>query len=156
MNELTYKPTKKDIFLSQSTDTDPSYAHEKVKHTSTAELYDAVFQNAFHPMYIETGDGLIMKFNEKFCKLFGYSSKEMAQVENADLFETDENAFFNFLDQRNDKGISKGEITGIKKSGKRFPCRISSVIYQSDVGDKRAMNTVVDISNDLSARWDFD
>ena len=99
---------------------------------------------------------MILKYNEKLCKLFGYSDNEMAEVENTDLFVTDENAFFNFLNQRNDKGIAKGEITGIKKSGKRFPCRISSVIYQSDFGEKRAMNTLVDISNDLSARWSLD
>lgn len=156
MNELTYKPTTKDNRLSQTTDPDPSYEREKVNHTSTASLYDAVFENAFHAVYIETGDGMILKFNEKLCKLFGYSENEMADVENTDLFETGENTFLNFLNQRTDKGIAKGEITGIKKSGKRFPCRISSVIYQSDFGEKRAMNTLVDISNDLSARWSFD
>lgn len=156
MNELTYNSTKKDNFLSQLTNPEQSYDREKVNHTSTAALYDAVFQNAFHAVYIETGEGLILKFNEKFCKLFGYSEAEMATVEEEDLFETDENAFSDFLDKRTDKGIAKGEITGIKKSGQRFPCRISSVIYQSDFGDKRAMSTLVDISNDLSARWSFD
>ncbi|MEO6837261.1 MAG: PAS domain-containing protein [Ginsengibacter sp.] len=156
MNELTYSPTKKDNFLSRSPNPEPSYDREKVNYTSTAALYDAVFQNAFHAMYIETGDGLILKFNEKFCKLFGYSDAELATIEKEDLFETGENAFINFLDEITDKGIAKEEITAIKKSGQRFPCRISSVIYQSDFGDKRAMNTLVDISNDLSARWNFD
>lgn len=157
MNDLTYLPTRNDNYLAQSNGSEsPDFeVIEKVKYTSTAELYDAVFQNAFHAVYIENGDGLILKFNEKFCKLFGYSVSEMAEVENTDLFEMDENSFLNFMNERTDKGIAKGEITGIKKSGKTFPCRISSVIYQSDFGDKRAMNTLVDISDDLSARWNF-
>lgn len=156
MNELTYIPTKKDNFLSQSPNPEPSYDREKVNYTSTAALYDAVFQNAFHAVFIESGDGLILKFNEKFCKLFGYSSAEMDFVEKADLFETNENVFINFFGERTVKGIAKGEITAIKKSGQTFPCRISSVVYQSDFGEKRAMTTLVDISNDLSARWSFD
>ncbi|HET7119150.1 MAG TPA: PAS domain-containing protein [Hanamia sp.] len=157
MNDLTYLPTRNDNYLAQSNGSEsPDFeVIEKVKYTSTAGLYDAVFQNAFHAVYIENGDGLILKFNEKFCKLFGYSVSEMAEVENTDLFEMDENSFLNFMNERTDKGIAKGEITGIKKSGKTFPCRISSVIYQSDFGDKRAMNTLVDISDDLSARWNF-
>lgn len=151
MNDLTHISTKENSFFNPTTNSDPS----SIKHTSASEIYEGVFRHAFHAMYIETPDGLIMKFNEKFCKLFGYSLSEMTQIENTDLFEMDENAFLDFLDQRNDKGIAKGEITGIKKSGKRFPCRISSVVYKSDFGENRAMSTLVDISDDLSARWNF-
>jgi len=157
MNDLTYLPTGKNNYLARSNGSEPPdfEAIENVKHASTEGFYDAVFQNAFHAVYIENGDGLILKFNEKFCKLFGYTVSEMREVENVDLFEIDEDSFLHFINQRTDKGIAKGEITGIKKNGKRFPCRISSVIYQSDLGDKRAMNTLVDISEDLSARWNF-
>lgn len=155
MDNLTYIPTLEIGFINKTTNSNPSTATDKVKNTSASEIYEGIFQHAFHAMYVETPDGSIMKFNEQFCKLFGYSTSEMNQVENTDLFEREENSFINFLDQRNDKGIATGEITGIKKSGKRFPCRISSVVYKSDFGDKRTMNTIVDISDDLSARWNF-
>jgi len=156
MNDLTYPATQENSFLNTNTNSNPSTkVIEKVKNTSALEIYEGLFQHSFHPMYIENTNGLIMKFSEKFSKLFGYSQVEMSQLENKDLFEMKETAFIDFLDQRNEKGIAKAEITAIKKTGKRFPCRISSVIYESDSGDKRAMNTLVDISNDLSARWDF-
>ncbi len=157
MNDLTYIPTQEEIYLAHSNGSEsPSFdVIEKIKHTSASEIYDGVFKSSFHAMYVENSDGQIMKFNKQFCQLFGYSASETADLENADLFETNENSFLLFCDQRNNKGISKGEITGIKKSGERFPCRISSVIYKSDSGDTRAMNTLVNTSENLSARWNF-
>lgn len=156
MNNLTY-PQPQDNYFNQSTDSFSETLAEKeeVNFVTTSEIYDAVFQNAFHAMYIGTGNGQIVKFNEKICKIFGYSSNEMSELESADILEINEDVFINFLNQRNTKGIAKGEVTGIKKSGERFPCRISSVVYESDYGDKRSMNTLVDISNNLSARWNI-
>ena len=122
---------------------------------SAEELYNAVFNNAFHPVFIGSGEGHIVKFNQKFSKLFGYSVDEIAEKESSDLFEIHEYTFRYFIKQRALKGIAKAEITGIKKSGERFPCRISSVMYESDKGEKRSMNTLVNISEHMSARWDI-
>lgn len=122
---------------------------------TSEELYNAIFNNAFHPVFIGTGAGQIVKFNEKFSRLFGYSIGEMSEKESSGLFEIHEYSFTYFIKQRDEKGIEKAEITGIKKSGERFPCRISSVIYESDNGEKRSMNTLVNISEHISARWDM-
>lgn len=129
-------------------------AEERVQLTA-AEIYDAVFRSAFHAMFFANKEGHIIRFNEKFCKLFGYSETEMHNIERPKILAIHEKAFRDFMDQRNNKGIAKAEITGIRKSCKRFPCRISSVIYHSDYGHKRILNTLVDISDDLSARWNI-
>ncbi len=123
-----------------------------VNFSSTSEIYNAVFENSFHPVYIGNSDGHILKFNEKFCKLFEYSEGEMAHVESFFLFDTKEEAYINFLKERNEKGIVKAVVTCIKRSGEKFPCRISSVVYKSDNKEERSMNTLVDISNN-SQRW---
>jgi len=132
----------------------PSKDEERPQLTS-AEIYDAVFRSAFHAMFFANKEGDIIRFNEKFCKLFGYSETEMRTIERPDILAINEKAFSDFMDQRNDKGIASAEITGIRKSGKMFPCRISSVIYHSDYGHERILNTLVDISDDLSARWNI-
>ena len=128
---------------------------ENNEFISTAQLYEAVYKNAFHPMYIEANDGKIVKFNEKFSELFGFPLKEAAQLQATNFFETDEKPFISFINQRVENGFAKAEITGIKKSGERFPCRISSVIYESDNGEIRSINTLVNISENLTARWSF-
>ena len=100
---------------------------EKVDFLTTQQLYNAVFENAFHPMYIESADGQIIRFNEKLVTLFQYPKWQMARNDSSDLFNVNEDSFIDFLQERNQKGIAKAEITGIKKSGVTFPCRISSV-----------------------------
>lgn len=128
---------------------------QNVDFPTTSEIYNAVFENSFHPIYIGNGNGHIFRFNDKLCMMFGYTRREMIHLESAELFDVDDSAFINFLKERNTKRIAKSEITGIRKSGEKFPCRISSVIYQSDNGEKRSMNTIVDISKSPSARWNL-
>src|SRR6185312_13753222 len=84
---------------------------------STEQLYNAVFENAFHAMYISNGDDQIIKFNDKLSKLFGYAEKEFRNFESSDFFEVSEMPFIDFMNARKEKGIAKAEITGIKKSG---------------------------------------
>ncbi len=144
----------------------PIHDHHKLSHSltneekkpdfiSTAKLYDAVYENAFHPMFIGNGGRKLIKFNQKFSKLFGFSTSEIDNIKPLDLFETNDKAFIAFINQRRDKGIANAEVRCIKKSGERFPCRISSVIYQSDKGEKRSLNTLVNISTNITDRWNF-
>jgi PAS domain S-box-containing protein len=154
-NQLLISATN-DIYLNSS-DSFPTTFQQRKKSDflTTEQLYNAVFENAFHAMYIGSGDGKIIRFNEKLATLFEYSQWEMAQNHSSDLFDIYEQSFINFLDQRKRKGIAKAEIKGIKKSGETFPCRISSVIYETDDGLKRSMNTIVNISKNLAARWNI-
>ena len=46
---------------------------KEVDFPSTSELFKEVFENSFHAMYIGNGNGRILKFNEKICKMLGYS-----------------------------------------------------------------------------------
>ncbi len=131
----------------------PSHPAPAPEFITTQQLYDAVYENAFHPMYIASGGGKIIKFNEKFSRLFGFSAHELQQLKTLDFFETNDRAFIAFINQRNEQGIAKAEVQCIKKSGERFPCRISSVMYTSDKGEQRCMNTLVNISKSIYARW---
>lgn len=132
-----------------------SYQQDDINFVTTEQLYNAVFKNAFHAMCIGSDNGIIIKFNKKLEELFGYTEKEMNQLKTRDLFLINEKSFVDFLNERSVKGIAKAEITGIKKSSEHFPCRISSVNYLSDKGENRFMNTIVNISQDLSARWNI-
>ena len=122
---------------------------------STEELYEAVYENAFHPMFIVDMDGNIIKFNEKFSILFGFLPEEIAKLKSSDFFKNTDDSFITFVEDIKEKGFAKTEARGIRKSGKIFPCRISSVFYQSGRGEKRYMNTVVNISEHISARWNI-
>lgn len=155
MNNQSYTHTPELYIKSSEPYSSSIDKKEKVDFLTTEQLYNAVFENAFHPMYIGSSNGQIIRFNEKLCKMFGYSKAEMAKHDCSDIFDIHERSFINFLSKRHEKGIAKAEVTGIRKNGERFPCRISSVFYLNDEGLERSMNTIVDISKSLSARWNI-
>ncbi|MEO9021562.1 MAG: PAS domain S-box protein [Ginsengibacter sp.] len=128
---------------------------ERGNFASASEIYNAIFKNAFHAMYIALANESIIQFNKKLYKMFSYSEEEMNTLKSDHLFDMEEVAYIDFLKKREEKGIAKAEITAIKKSGIRFPCRITSVAYESESGKKVSMNTVIDISDSLSARWNI-
>jgi PAS domain S-box-containing protein len=125
---------------------------KKVNFSTTSEIYNAVYENAFHPMYIGDGNGHILRSNEKLSKMLGYSQKELAAKETFEIFDINESAFLDFLSERNTEGIAKAEVTCISKSFDKLPCRISSVIYKTDNGERRSLNTIVDLSQYVSYR----
>lgn len=125
---------------------------QSVPFTTPSELYDAVYENAFHPMYMGSGKGHIFKFNEKFSKILAYSEKEMMEKEGYEIFDVNEKVFLDFLSERNKNGIANAEITCKKKSGERFPCHIYSVVYETNQGKKRSLNTIIDISKIIAVR----
>lgn len=124
----------------------------KVHFSTASEIYNAVYKNAFHAMYIGDGNGHILKSNGKLSKMLGYSERELAGKVTFEIFDINESAFLDFLSERNNTGIAKAEITCVKKSHDKFPCRISSVIYKTDNGEKRSLNTIIDISQYVSNR----
>lgn len=127
--------------------------NQKVHFSTPSELYDAVYENAFHPMYMGTDDGHIFKFNKKFSQILAYSEIEMMQKEGFQIFDVNEKAFRDFLNERNEKGIANADVTCIRKSGERFPCRISSVVYETNQGKKRTLNTVIALSKIINTMY---
>ena len=158
MNNLNYLMPRPIVKLLETQTSLQSPKLESLKHPdliSPEQLYEAVYENAFHPMFVGDFDGNIIKFNEQFSSLFGYAPTEIEKIKADGFFKSMDSSFIIYIDEMNEKGIAKAEVRGIKKSREIFPCRISSVLYQSDKGEKRFMNTVVNISNHISARWNI-
>ncbi len=145
-NHSFYSPDNSDHFQKEERVLPTFGERDKVHFPTTEEVYEAVFDNSFHAAYIGTGEGKIIKFNEKLYKLLGYSKEEMIKVEGPLIFAMNEESFMNFINERNQKGIAKGRITCIRKSGERFPCKISSVTYKTDKGERRSLNTIIDVT----------
>ena len=123
---------------------------ELVKFPSTSEVFHAVLENAFYASCIGNGEGKTLEANETVCKVFGYTTKEMNKLTTKELFDVRENKYLGYLCQRERNGRAKAKITGIRKNGERFPCEITSIIFIDDDGEKRTINTVLDISRNYS------
>ena len=119
---------------------------ELVNFPSTAEVFQAVFENSFHASFIGNSRGITIKANEADCKMFGYTNEEMLRLTTIEIFDTTESRYEKYLSQRELNGKAKAEVTGIRKNGERFPCEISSVVFIDDNGEKRTLDTLHDIS----------
>jgi len=123
---------------------------ELVKFPSTSEVFHAVLENTFYASCIGNGEGKTLEANETVCKIFGYTPKEMIMLTAKELFDTTEYRYAEYLFQRNSNGKAKAEITGIRKSGERFPCEITSLTFIDDDGEKRTIDTILDVSKKYS------
>jgi PAS domain S-box-containing protein len=120
--------------------------HELVNFPSTGEVFHAVFENSIYASCIGNCHGKPLEVNETVCKIFGYSEKEMVGLSAGDVLDTREPAYAEYLAERQATGKATAEVTGIRKNGERFPCKISSVVFIDDNGEARTINTIHDIS----------
>jgi len=123
---------------------------ELVNFPSTSEVFHAVLENLFYANFIGNGQGKMLEANETVCKLFGYTPNEMTRLTTNELFDTTEKNYKDYLFQRKSYGRAKAQITAIRKNGERFACEITSLIYVDDSGEKRSINTIIDISKNYS------
>jgi PAS domain S-box-containing protein len=112
---------------------------------TASDMYDELVEDSLQAMCIEDERGKILRYNERFCQLFGYSEKEMTGLESSQIFDLSLDASRNLFNKRKENEKNTFAITCIKKSGEKFPCRISSVSYQCNNGKRMFMNTVSEV-----------
>ncbi len=119
---------------------------ELVKFPSTSELFRALLENTFYASWIANVQGETLEANNTVCKIFEYTSGEMARLTTQELFDTGEKKYLDYLHQLQCNGKAKAKITGVRKGGERFSCQITSLVFINDENKKRTINTIVDTS----------
>jgi PAS domain S-box-containing protein len=143
-----FEPAKENILddTIQLNEQIPHGNPELVNFSSTAEVFHAVFENSLYANCIGNSYGKTLEANETVCKIFGYTEEEMIQLSTKEIFDTTENRYEEYVAVRESNGKARAEVTGIRKNGERFLCKISSVIFTDDNGERRIINTIHDIS----------
>ena len=95
------------------------------------------------------GSGNILMVNNAAAKLLGYSKKALITKNRSDIFDIDDSNFKKMLKQRAEAGQSLATITAIKKTGKQFPCEISSALITGEDGIEKAISTLVDLTKKI-------
>jgi PAS domain S-box-containing protein len=128
-----------------------------VSKISAKTLKDQAFNNSLLPNILSTiGPSKILMANKAACKLFGYSKKNIIFKTTYSLFNIDKSSFKNLVKQRNRDGQLITNITAIKKSGRLFPCQLSSAVFTDTHGIKRAISSIVDLSKSVAAQKNID
>jgi len=125
--------------------------HEPAKYLAQESAPDFSFedflktaQNAF---FLTNMQGVVLQANETASNLFGYTVAELKTRTRAQLVDYSDQQLSAFMLDREHAGRSKGEVIGIRKNGKRFPCEYSSVAFSDHKGTKYTCTEIIDISH---------
>jgi PAS domain S-box-containing protein len=107
----------------------------------------ALFENSLVATFLSKTDGTILKANQAACKLFGYSETELIQIGRTGIIDHDDDNIKEALRKRSSSGFCKSVLTGIKKTGLRFPLECTSTIFHEINGEELAYTMINDISD---------
>jgi len=99
--------------------------------------------------------GKIIVANSAACKLLGYSRKELLTKSRGDILDLNERSIKEILKQRTANGHVKTLISFIKKGGKAFTCKFSSVIFKGG-SSEIFISTLEDMSQSILKQKEID
>ena len=113
-------------------------------------LPQLAFDNSLQANIVSTvNNGKIIMVNSAACKLLGYSKKELLTKTWSAIFNIHDSSFKNFLKQKKAEGYAKGSVMSIRKNGKQIPCEITSAVFSGKTRSKKAITTIVDMSQSM-------
>lgn len=109
-------------------------------------VYESFFENSLNALFLLKPDGAILRANQCACEMFGYTQAELQQLGREGIIDTTTPEFIELIERRSIDGRSKGIITGIRKNGKHFPLKISSVVIYNEEGEELISIIATDVS----------
>lgn len=108
--------------------------------------YQSIIDNSLLAFFLTKPDGSILEANKAAEKIFGYSVEELCRLGRKVIIDDTDPRLAEKLKERQEKGFSVGEITGIRKNGERFPLEFSSFVFSERNGELRTSTMLYDIS----------
>jgi PAS domain S-box-containing protein len=128
-----------------------------VRDASADRLLEQAFENSIQANLLYTvSHGDILKVNRAACKLLGYSNKGLLAKTTHHIFDIKEINFKKLHKKGLRKGQYQGTITVIRKNGKRLLCEITSATFLGDHNIKKAIVTLVDMSESIQKQKEID
>jgi PAS domain S-box-containing protein len=110
------------------------------------ERYRSLFYNSIDGILLTSPDGSILEANPEACRIFGRTEEEIRRIGRGGIVDMTDPKIKAFLEERSRAGMARGEVTGIRKDGTRFPCEQSSVLFRDKDGNMRTSIIVRDIT----------
>jgi PAS domain S-box-containing protein len=110
------------------------------------EKYRSFFENSMDGILLTVSDGVVLAANPAACAIFGMSEAEICAAGRFGLVDKSDPRVAAGIEERQNAGKAKIEVTLIRKNGEYFPGELSSVIYTTSMGELRSLMIVRDIS----------
>ncbi|MEJ8842517.1 PAS domain S-box protein [Lacibacter sp. H375] len=132
------------IVASYSDISDQKRKHEVAE--STLIRYRSIVENSVHAFFLTGPDGTILDANKAAEIMFGYTVEELRKVGLQAIIDYADPRVKQKLLKPDSKGFAAGEVTGIRKSGEKFPLEFSSNAFKGMNGEDNTSTFIYDIS----------
>jgi two-component system, NtrC family, sensor kinase len=105
-----------------------------------------LLENSIDGILLTIPDGTILTMNAAANDMFGYSEVELKEIGKSGVIDATDSRFSKALDERLKTGKFRGELTGIRKDGTKFPMEISTSLFNDHNGNPRSSMIIRDIS----------
>ena len=113
------------------------------------ERYRLVLANSLDALLLTKPDGTILSANDAACAMFGRSEEELCRAGRGSIIDETDPQLAPALALRARTGSFKGDLTGLRADGTRFPIEVASSVFTDGQG-----RTLTSISiRDSSERW---
>lgn len=113
----------------------------------TASVYQSFFNNSRNALFLLNADRNVIRVNPAACEMLGYTEAELTGSNYRIIVDTTDPAYADLSTRRVGNEVIDGYITAVKKSGERFPIKITSVMIQDDAGNNIISIVATDISD---------
>lgn len=120
--------------------------NSQAKGTDNKRKYEAMIKASINAFIITTPEGTIVEVNKAASAIFGYTAKELINRHREIIIDPEDNRLPSVLKNRKKRGTARGELTGIRKNGDRFPIEFSSASYLDEDGEIYFCTIITDIA----------
>lgn len=113
--------------------------------------YRSIIENSVNAVFLTQPDGRILEANQAAETMFGYTVEEFRKIGRFAIVDHEDPRLVAMIEKRSETGKARGELTGIRKNGERFPCEVSSVVFSDIKGELKTSTTITDISERKTA-----
>ena len=117
---------------------------------ASEERYRLVLANSLDAQLLTSPDGAIHSANPAACAMFGRSEAEICRLGRAAVIDPADPRLAAALAERLGKGRFRGELTGLRADGTKFPIEVSSSLFRDASGVLHTSMAIRDLTQEAA------
>lgn len=110
------------------------------------ERFQMIFEHSIDAIMLARTDGSILAANPESCRLFAMDEAKICRIGRKGLVDGNDPRVASLLEEREQTGSCRGEITMVRGDGSHFPAEISSAVFSDSEGAKKTSLIIRDVT----------
>jgi two-component system, cell cycle sensor histidine kinase and response regulator CckA len=111
------------------------------------ERYRLLFESSLDGILLTAPDGRILSANPAACTMLEATEEEICRAGRSGVVDMDDPRLMPMLEERREKGKTKGELSLVRAGGITFPAEITSATFEDRYGELRTSMIIRDITD---------